>query len=157
MPNQYVTQEIKVSHKAKLNMADLYSVLKKWFEKHDYSVNEKEYSDSGGGNFKVKWATSKEIDDYHKYNIDVTIKGKDCKVVEEKGDKLVEGKVEVTFEAYVEFDYDEKWGSPIRRFFRDSYDKWIMGDKTDEIKQGLVDETYDVVNKTRAFLRQHHF
>ena len=157
MTEQFVTPEIEVNQEARVNMNDLYSVLKKWFTLQGYFTVEKEYEDSGGGNFKIKWVNTKEIDDYHKYKIETSIKGKDCKLVEEEKGKLVEGKIILTFEASVEFDYEEKWNAPFRRFIRDFYDTYIKGENTKQIKQDLVDETYDLVNKIRGFLRQHHF
>lgn len=153
----YVTTGIVVSQEAKFNLDDFYSVMKKWFSNNKYLIKEKEYIDKGNGNFSIRWETRKEAYDYNAFEIDLTIRGKDIKKVEGSKEGLVEGKIEIEFESYIESDYHSRWTEPMRQFFRDVYDKFIRSDRTEEVKQELIDETYDLVNKTRSYLRQHAF
>tara|TARA_Y100000310_G_C20636372_1_gene791383 strand:+ start:1316 stop:1792 length:477 start_codon:yes stop_codon:yes gene_type:complete len=153
----YVVLAVEVSKRAKFSLDDLYSVLKKWFEENEYLITEKEYFDTGDGGLRIKWESRKEIDDYHAYNIDVTVKGKGLKKVEDEKEPLVEGDISVSFDAFVESDIPGSWSSPFRNFLREFYDKYIRGESTDKTKQELVDETYEMVNKTRVFLRHNEF
>ncbi len=153
----YVTTGIIVSQEAKFNLDDFYSVMKKWCSNHRYLIKEKEYADKGNGNFYIRWETRKEVYDYNAFEIDLTIRGKNIQKIDDSKEGLVEGKIEVEFESFMESDYHQKWSEPIRQFLRDVYDKFIRGNKTEEIKQELIDETYDLVNKTRSYLRQHAF
>lgn len=153
----YVVLDVEVSKKIKFNLDDFYSVLRKWHDDNRYFIIEKEYIDTGDGGLKIKWESRKEIDDYHAFNIEITIKGKELKKIEDEKDQLINGTISISFDAYLESDIPDQWSAPFRNFLREFYDKYIRGERTDKTKQELIDETYVLINKARVFLRHHEF
>src|SRR3989344_3521905 len=60
----------------------------------------------------------------------------------------------VKFESTIEYDYQEKWSgkSIYSKFFRDIYDKYVMGYKQDKLAKQIKEETYIVFNNLRDSL-----
>jgi hypothetical protein len=150
----HVVPAIVVEKKGVVNLADLYSLMKKWLEKRKYAVIEKEYTDEGVEEKKlsIKWVAEKEVDDYTRFVIEVGVKG-DVKNVELKKKKAVKGVITVKFESYLEMDYRENWeNSPIVKFFRGIYDKLALGNRFSRFTKELKEETYDLYYEVKSYL-----
>jgi hypothetical protein len=157
----FIVKDLEIKQKAKFNMIELYRTLKEWFEHQGYTLFEKEYNDIFNKNkrdLKIKWEAHKEIDDYAKFVIGIDIKIKDYKILTTKTEKLVEGNLNMEFEAQIESDYEDKWDSnSLQLFFRGIYDKLINATKRERNEKKLSDNVHEVFNKTKFFLNMYKF
>lgn len=157
----YVIREIKVGQEAVFNMAELYEYIKSWFVKHRYVFFEKEYLEflkEGGKSASIKWQAQKKIDDYVKFHIEARIKFKDIKEVKGGKANLVKGSISFKFESFLEKDYEDNWEiNFISKFMRSIYDKFIIRDKIGRLENELREETYEVFNEVKAFLKLHQY
>src|SRR3989344_2169771 len=71
---------------------------------------------------------------------------------EKRNEDLKDTKIK--FESTIEYDYQEKWSgkSIYSKFFRDVYDKYVMGYKQDKLAKQIKEETYIVFNNLRDSL-----
>lgn len=157
----YVIREIKVGQEAVFNLAELYKYIKDWFTKHRYVFFEKEYLEflkEGGKSASIKWQAKRKIDDYIRFNIEARIRFKDLKEVRGKKVNLVKGGVSFKFESFLEKDYEDNWEANfLTKFMRSIYDKLIIKDKIERLQEELKEETYDVFNEVKAFLKLHQY
>jgi len=157
----FIVKELEIKQKSKFNMIELYRTLKEWFEHQGYTLFEKEYNDIFKNNkrdLKLKWEAQKEIDDYTKFIIEISMKIKNYKILTTKTEKLVEGTLTVNFEAVIESDYEDKWSSnSIQLFIRGIYDKLLNTTKVQKNEKKLSDNVHEVFNKTKFFLNMYKF
>ena len=68
-----IVPSIKIKEKSIFNLDELYKILIRWFELHQYDFQEREYRDEDMGEGKkhleIKWYAEKKIDDYIKFVI----------------------------------------------------------------------------------------
>jgi hypothetical protein len=157
----YVVRDLKISQKAQFNMVELYRTLKSWLEINRYIFYERLYEDvlkKNEKSVKIKWEGHKYIDDYTKFVISISLKLTDYEIIETKKEKLVDGKISISFEATIETDYEEKWEKrPIWVFIRALSDKYFTNKKRKKFEKELKDDTYDLYNKTKTFLNLYKF
>src|SRR3989344_7653263 len=126
----YVIPRVAVEWEGKFGLEDIYTFIKLWTLNRKYDLSEKEYhtteTEEGDRLFIKLWAF-KKIDDYSKFNIEVWITGTKLKKVSSKKHVLVEGKVLIELESYIEKDYEDVWGNkPMKKFMREVYDKFFL-------------------------------
>jgi hypothetical protein len=160
----YVVPGIVVEKDGIVNVSEMYKVLKEWFEKRNYAVIEKDFSDesdvdrSDSENPKekkkiaIKWKCEKEVDDYTRFVIEINLKGNVNEVLL-KNKKAYKGIITVKFESYMEQDYEDRFeNSPLFKITRGIYDKFALKKRFSEYSKKLKDETYDVYYETKAYL-----
>ncbi len=160
----YVVPGIVVEKDGVVNVSEMYKMLKEWFEKRNYTVIEKNVSDesdvdgsdSGGSKEKkriaIKWKCEKEVDDYTRFVIEISLKGKVSEVLL-KNRKAYKGVITVKFESYMEQDYEDRFeNSPLFKITRGIYDKFALKKRFSEYSKELKEETYDVYYETKAYL-----
>jgi len=165
MPQRdYVAQFIKVKQKAVFDLTELYKLMYRWFDLNGYFQQEVEYRDSEeamGKHLEIKWYTEKKIDDYIKFIIEPSflVLGLSKIEIEREGIKTAtnKGEVEIRFDAYLLKDYDDKWGGPVMRFFREVYDKYIIKKRIEDFEGLLQTELYKLIDEIKAFLNMHKF
>ncbi len=141
-----VVRDLEFAYEGVFNFKELLSVMKDFLKRYDYDVDEKLYDTKVNGdlrNIKIKWSCDKKVDDYNKCFVKLTIDLNDFKEGYVDGEKVVDGKLKITFNAEVERDYGEKWKkSPSKKFIRALNEKYVSQakqNKVDSQLKGLVD------------------
>ena len=156
----YITRDLIVQQEAKFNFEDLYDTLKSHLEKLKYTVTEKEYKDiiKEKTNFKIKWKTEKRMSDYIRFKIDIKLKGKNTTTIQTKQGQMTQGTITIEFESYIERDYEDIYTkNPFLSFLRAVYDKFVIRNKMESYQTELKDQTYEVFNLSKNFLKQQRF
>ena len=158
----WMLKDVKVAVDDAVNIKSLYKLLKNWLIKFRYDYYEKEHIEDmkpeDAKNISIKMEADKKIDDYTKFHIELRLKGKDLKPVMRDKELCVKGNVSVSFEAFLENDYEGKWDSPFYlKLYRTVYDKYIASDKYEKNANNLKDEANDLITKTKSFLRVEEF
>ena len=141
------------------DMNELYQVMKKWCKINRYDLEEKAIEHEAipeGKEEIIRWHIKREADNYIQFVIRSTIKivGKDVDVI--KKGKAVKGGISVNLEAWLDKDYDREWEeSPVFRFMRDFYNRFILAGKYKNYSKALKNDTHDLFNEVRAFLDLH--
>lgn len=157
----YVIPALKVSQEAIFEFDELYKMLKKWFSDHNYDFFEREYLDTreeGSVSNSIKWEAERKVDEYTKFHIEVRLKCDNVKQVIKKDRKAVKGILVIKFECFLEKDYEDNWEKNFMlKFMRAVYDNFLLRGKFDKYAEDLREETYDIFNQTKSFLRLHQF
>jgi len=156
-----IVKDLSIEKKAQFNMLDLYRTLKSWFDLNGYNFFESEYKDQVKGDRKstsIKWVGEKEINDYFKFIIRISINLPDYELIETEKEKLVDGTVTIKFNSMISSDYTDKWsGKPKLKLSRVIYDKFIATSKKEKLESEIKDETVDLFNKTKTYLNLQKF
>jgi len=159
----YVARNLKLRQTAIFELDDLYKVMTKWFDENGYDWIEKDHKEikRGDGHKKLylNWWTEKKIDDYVKFHIDIEFFIGCVNVeVEKKNHVKVcqEGEIELKFNAFLEKDYEDRYESrALSKFFRELYDKVIVGDKFDKLSGELFEQLNNLMSEVKAFMGLH--
>ena len=156
-----IVRGISIKYNAPFNMIDLYNSLKSWFEINKYTFYEISYDEKATGDNKlmnIKWAGTKELDDYTQIELKVEIDLKNYEIIEGKSEKLTKGNLNLKFKSFMITDYEEKWSKkPFMKLLRAISDKYFMVNKFSIYKKEIKNDTYDVYNKTKSFLNLQKF
>lgn len=156
----YIVKGLKISQEAAFNLSDLYKYLRSFFDIHNYDFYEKEYVDEAkenGKNIKIKWECERKVDDYVEYHIEIKLTGKGLKEVKLKNDVAIKGDISLEFEAFLKKDYEADFGSFYSKFVRSLYDKFVIKNRLEEFAGELKEETYEVFNEAKSFLKLHRY
>ena len=154
-----IVQQLSVSQESKFRVKELFNLMKEWFNLHQYDFYERDYKDvleETGKNIYIKWETERKVDDYTRFHIEVRIEFKN--LIEEKGKKDIvnKGSIRIRFKSFLEKDYEGNWEKNFfMLFLRAVYNKFIAKSKFDEYGAELKEETFDIYNQVRAFLKIH--
>ncbi|MEM2090005.1 MAG: hypothetical protein QXL88_02875 [Candidatus Pacearchaeota archaeon] len=160
MSEVYPVYNTKIVHSGIFDFKDLYNFLYEWFRSLEYIVLEEKYSEKikpTGKEVEILWLCLKKINDYLRFRIKVRIfiiKMVEVEITEEgvkiKKDK---GDIEIKFAGFLEKDYENKWEqSPITKFLRGLYDKYIIKSKIESYEDKLAEEVDETSEQTKAFL-----
>ncbi|MBS3172388.1 hypothetical protein J4438_02310 [Candidatus Woesearchaeota archaeon] len=156
-----VVKELIIKQKAQFNMLEFYKFLSSWFEVNRYIFYETNYDDTRTDDkksLKIKWNGSKDVDDYYRFSIKVTIELKNYEMIETEKEKLVDGELKVELESTLILDYEEKWqNNPTMKFLRSTADKFFFSSKHEKYIKELRNDTYDVFDKIKSFLNLQKF
>ncbi|MBI2148501.1 hypothetical protein HYU23_02380 [Candidatus Woesearchaeota archaeon] len=150
-----IVRDLEFIHEGVFDFKELLRIMKEFFSRHDYDIDEKLYDTKNKNDLKtttIKWNADRKVDDYNKCIVKLAINIGDYKEGYVDGIKVVDGKLKITFNAEVERDYDEKWKkSPTKKFFRAIYEKYIT-----EAKQSKVDNNLrNLVENLRKEIKQY--
>tara|TARA_Y100000034_G_C6822565_1_gene370605 strand:- start:69 stop:593 length:525 start_codon:yes stop_codon:yes gene_type:complete len=168
MPEQdYIVKGLKIKQRAMFDMGELYKVMFRWFSRHNYDFQEKEYLEKASGDgaskqLEIGWLSYRKISNYVKFHIDVKflIIGLKSAEVEINGvkRKTNEGDLEMRFDAWLEKDYEGKFeGSPVTKFFRDTYDKYIIKSRIEDYEAQIYEELHELMAEVKSFLNLFKF
>ena len=151
-----IVPSFDLKHSGALDFKDFLKMFKGFFKKYDYDVDEKLYdtkTDSTGSKTTIiKWACDKKVDDYNKIFIKPSIILNSYKEAVVDGVKVIDGNLKVNIKVEIERDYDEKWKvSPVLRFFRSLYEKYVSDEKQDKITK----EAKSVFENLKKELKQY--
>ena len=161
-----IIDNLKIKQRAVFDMGELYKVMFRWFSRNNYDFQEKEYSESampeGAKKLEIGWLSNKKISDYIKFHIDVKflIIGLTSTEVEVGNvkTKTNTGDLEMRVSAWLEMDYEDKYSSsPIPKFLRDLYDKYIIKSRIENYEAQIHEECYELVAEVKSFLNLFKF
>jgi hypothetical protein len=156
-----VVRDLKIEKKAQFDMIDLYKTMKSWFDLHEYKFAEKQYQEEVKGDKKsisIVWDGEKDVNEYTRFKLAVSISLKNYEFIETKKGKIVEGSLVIKFGAVVRSDYENRWEkSPVMVFFRGIFDKFIASNKKERYEKELKEDAYDIFHRTKAYLNLHKF
>ncbi|MCH7568061.1 MAG: hypothetical protein IIA87_01440 [Nanoarchaeota archaeon] len=142
------------------NFKKSYEYAHDWLKGELFRITEDSYNEKLTGNEKeieVKWIASKKITDY--FRITLRIRWKILKMTDveveidgkkEEMNKFQEIKIEI--KGVLEKDYSTKWQpSPIYRFFKEVYHKYIIPSRTLEKEDQVREIVQDFKDEMKAF------
>ncbi len=155
----YVARKVGIEYEGIFCFDDLYKHLKAWLERRGYHLQEsgyKELKEEAARHIKISIDAEKEASDYVKYSIGLTIKLDNLMELRRKGEKklLHHGKISIEFDAFLLKDFENKWNkNPVLLFFREAYDKFVIGDKMAKMEKELKEDVYKFTSEIKAFLK----
>ncbi len=154
-----------VSYEGLFNVFELYKILDDWQKKHNYDKTEKEsieYVKPEGKYIELKLEPARKESDYVKFVISIHIQMEGLKetVVEIDGEKkkMHEGRVTVTFDAWLLTDYEEAWHTKAGIYFlRLIVDKYFYKIYTDKFLSTLRGEVSELSTQIKSFLNLYKY
>jgi len=148
-----------ISYSGIFDFEDLYKfIFKYWGDRSHYIRETKNYKDNEKGKIKIiEIASEGKISDYFKFKFKLKIKApKIEKVLAKKGKKKVrmnKGKISIKMASKILYDYDGNWEkTPVHRFLREIYDKWVIKERVDKHKKMIIEESDEFIRKLKSFL-----
>ena len=150
----YVVREIKLSYSGIVNLNEIYNLIRSWFNERGFFVIEKESEgaeEESGNSFYTKFYTFKKVEENTKYVIEVKIRANSLKETSDKD--VYQGDYMITFESYLEKDYEDKYeNKPKIKFLRGLYEKFIEKSRFNKYESELKDLTNEFYNEVKSFL-----
>lgn len=148
--------ELKFSKTGSFSLTDFYQTAKAWFKDNGYTFLEKEYEDvilDNKKTTKISWECSKELDDYSKSIIEVSITIKDYSFVKKDNKRLIKGKLEVEFVSKLETDYENKWEKdPFKQLMRGIQQKFVISNRMKSYKDEIKQDTHELFSRIKSYL-----
>ena len=153
----YVLKDVKITEKnTQIDFKKFYQFLKKLMADNGYFITEKEYIQKLKDDIRnksIKFKVFKKVDSYSQFYIEIRIKLSNASDIEGKEGILYEGDISLTFECYIEKDYNNKWeNNAFLKFSRTIYDYMFLGTMFTKYEKQIKDETYDLINKIKDYL-----
>ncbi len=150
----------KVDYSGVFDYSGFYSFAHSWFKEEQYGVDESKYSEKVSGDARdiiIEWKASKLLSDYFKIEFKITffVQGlSDVEVeIDGKKKKMNKGKIEAEIKGALVRDPDSKWDkSPMLRFFRDVYSKFIVPGRIYGLKQKVTSDAQRFKEELKAYL-----
>ncbi len=150
----------KVDHTGLFNFAAIYKFAHAWLIEEDHGVIEEEYSEKVEGNKRrldIKWFATRRLSDYFKSQLKIKFEVTDMTDVEVelegKKKKMNKGKIKIEIKGTIITDHESKWEtSPFARFMRDTYNKYVIPSRIEDIKDYVKDTTRDFKDELKAYL-----
>jgi len=150
----------KVEHTGLIDFKGMYSYAHNWLKNNQYGVDEIEYKEKIDGNKKnisIKWEATKIVSDYFKIKHEIRFNIQNMTDVEIEIDgkkkQINKGFLEMPIKGILITDAQGKWEiSPLYRFWRDIYNKYIIPSRIDRMKDKVFDELRDFKESIKAFL-----
>ncbi|MEK6915569.1 MAG: hypothetical protein AABW89_03450 [Nanoarchaeota archaeon] len=138
-----------------------YSYAHDWLKQEQYSVVEDQYTEKVKPNAKdvdVVWKASKKITDYFKIELDLRwrILGMEDVEVEIDGKKKKMNKfmeLGIEIKGTLIKDYQNDWNkSATTKFFKELYNKFVIPDRTEKMKERVEKDVQDFKEEMKALL-----
>jgi hypothetical protein len=152
----------KVKYNGIFPFSDFYKFCYDWLlDEAGMPMAEEKYAEKISGESKdidFEWKGSKKVDDYFKYELKVKFKiigltKVEIKDAEGKTLKSNKGSIEIGIKGTLVRDYEGKFDtSPMYKFMRRVYDKWILVSRVKEVEGKLVDTCNDFLEQAKAYL-----
>ena len=153
--------EGKIAQDSIFKFKDLYKFAYEWLGDEQYKVIEKKYKEKvtpDGKEIEFEWAATRKITDYIRFEIDLKWRLLRLQEVEitQNGEKIKmdKGSIEIKATAFLERDYEGKWGtSPFKKFMRGIYDTFLLGRTRIEAYQAkLFSEVDSFIAQVKSYL-----
>lgn len=138
-----------------------YSFAHSWlYDEKLYGVIEERYNETVKGNARdifIQWKATRTLSDYFRIELRIKIDITGLSDVEAEIDgekkKMNRGKIEVDIRGILVRDPYSKWDTtPVSRFFRDVYNKYIIPGKIETMEQRVATVVKDFKDEIKAFL-----
>ncbi|MBU0979883.1 MAG: hypothetical protein KJ709_03690 [Nanoarchaeota archaeon] len=160
-----IVDGMKLSYTGLFNAAELYKLVDYYFRERAYTKHELKNDEivlPSGKQIALVKEPYRKITDYAKYVIRVTINMDEVKEVAVEKDgakvKLNQGSVEMTFDGFLELDYEHRWEKkPLFYFLRAFFDQFVYKVHTERFEQGLQEEVGDLHAQVKGFLNLYRY
>lgn len=150
----------KVENTGLFDFSGLYSYAYGWFKYEEYVVVEDEYTEKVSGNEReavIKWSAWKTITDYFKLEIKVKFEIRNMTEVEVEIDgkkkKMNKGRVITEIKGSLVRDPESGWeGKPWYKFFRETYDKYIIPKRVEDQKEKVMSDVWAFKDALKGYL-----
>lgn len=151
----------KVEGTGIFDFAGLYKFAYSWLrEQEGYGVVEEKYAEKVSGNARdldIEWRSNKGFSDYFRIEIFMRweVRGMTEVEVEVNGvkKKMNKGRVFCEFKGTLIRDPESKWEtSPWYMFLRNTYNKYVIPSKIDDMRVKTVNEVRTLKDEMKAFL-----
>ncbi len=155
----------KIGYEGIFDSKELFKLIDQYFRDHRYDKYEKknfEHVYPSGKQVEIETWPWRKVTDYYKYLMKVHILMTDLKQVEveKKGIRtsIDHGKVLITFDMYLETDYESRWEQkPMFVFLRFLFDKYFYQVYAFKYQQGAVEEVNQLHALIKSFLNMHRY
>ena len=150
----------KVKHDGVFDFKEVYRFLYTLATDLEYDVEERLYSEKNtarGKEIEIVWVAKRKISDYFRFHIKMKwlILGMSDIEVMQDGAKVKtnKGLFEITFDSFLEKDYENKWSSTaFLKFLRGLYDNYIIRGRISDYEDRIVEEMSELIEQLKAFL-----
>lgn len=150
----------KLEHSGLFDFKGFYSFAHAWLEEEGYDTEEEKYNEKVSGNSRdiyFEWKSTKESSDYFKREIKFKFDIKELTDVEVEIDgkkkKMSKGKIKIEIKGTIISDYDSKWdATPTYRFLRDTYNKFIVPNRVNSVKDMIKADVITLKEEFKAYL-----
>ncbi|MBS3146957.1 hypothetical protein J4471_04650 [Candidatus Woesearchaeota archaeon] len=151
-----IVKKLSISYEGVFDFNNFIRLVKNWLKQNSYFIIEKDYGniqkDKNMSDIKISLDNEREVDDYNRAHIDLSIKVKNLENVSSDKKKLQRGKLTIDFESYLKKDIHSKWETkPVQKVARGIYDKYLVKDKQKIIEEDIRNETFAVYNEVKAY------
>ena len=158
-----VVDHLKLNYEGLVNIHDLQQLIEDWLKQKGFDRREvlnQEIIQPEGKHIHVILAPWKRVSDYANHSIKIDMKMLGVKNVRVKVDgklrKVQKGTVRITFDAYLDTEYEGKWqAKPLAYFIKIVMDKFIYRQYSEESEELLVENVTQLHHMLRAFLNMH--
>ena len=94
-----VAEKTEFNYEGVINFSELLSLMKSSIKRYNYFLIEKSYTTKNKDGLKttnIKWGLERELDDYNKAVVDFRINLTDYKEKNIDGEKVIDGKLQIT-------------------------------------------------------------
>ena len=150
----------KVKHDGLFDFKEVYRFLYTMATDLEYEIEERLYSEKNtakGKEIEISWIAKRKISDYFKFHIQFRwlILGMSDVEVMRDGAKIKtnKGSFEITFSAFLEKDYENRWESTaFLKFLRGLYDNYIIRGRVSDYEDKVTEDMVELVEQLKAFL-----
>ncbi len=164
MPNEYpvLTRE-EVRYEGPLDFEDLYQRLYRWFELHQYKLEEKKFKDKPKPaapiqrEIEIDWVAEKDIDDYTKFRYNIAFRIINVKEITVKKDgenkKMWFAEIRIWVSSTIVLDKDDKWEESVfLHFLKKFFEAYIYKSTRKKLEEILLKESQGFYNEAKALL-----
>lgn len=138
------------------DMKGLFADMYQWLGERGYDFLEQDHletmQDEGFRRIEITVSADRKANEYVKQVMDISINMK-IKDVEIKEKEKQKGSIKIEIQSWLKKDYAGEWESPISRFLREVYDKFMYRSKLASFENELSDETKKLIYEIKAFLK----
>lgn len=160
MPQRELVIREKVITKGIFDFTAFYGYAYAFLKESGFTVIEKKYIEDVKGDertLRIEWRANKEISDYFKIDLEITLEGKKLTEIEAEIDgekkEMNQGEIEVEIKGSLVKDPRGKWDtSASKRFFRDFYNKYIIPARVEDMKDKVAESVISLKEESKSFL-----
>jgi hypothetical protein len=152
----------KMDHSGMFDFKAMYKFAHDWLsQEENYDVIEEKYSEKISGNSKdllIKWTASKTLSDYfkieHKLEYEINkLTDIEAELPDGQKKQMQKGKITIEIKSSLIKDPNSAWDkSPINRFLRDVYNKYVIPGRIFSFEQLVVGDSHKFMEEMKAFL-----
>jgi hypothetical protein len=160
-----VVDHLKLSYEGLFNIHELYNLIDRWFREKGFDKRERRNQEivrPNGRYIELLLEPWKKITDYARHIIRVEIRMLNIKdvVVEQDGKhhNMQSGKVNITFDGYLDTDYEDRWEQkPFYFFIRTLFDKFVYRTYSAQFEDLLAENVAQLHQAIKSFLNLYRY